>query len=565
MGSLVYGLLTTFYGSYDQEYAWTITAAYLSGIEAGAVLIVLFLGMFGLLCFCVVRFFNKAIVTDEEQHLPHSSPSPPIDAIADEGDRSVDCDGSEGVMTVHNELHAHLDNSLSVDSISNNTAVSKPQSPLNWKAVVMMKLVISLVNVLVVLLVNGFYVYTSLQLQRSSAMMLSVALSLFKVFWSLLAQTCLVRFLQPLQRLSSEGGLHQDNVGFMSSLMLFNTIVAPGLAAMIASSDCFYDVFASPRDIVASYTFQRCVSFDKNSCFVFDEATATITFTPPFTYTFQCVSAILVDYAYVFAYKYILIGVLYPSFIFLVVCFDGMQEEQEKTTMNMSYRTYSLFWHNTRNLLLPPMWRLHYVHAGSIDQLSARSPADGPTRVSSLPSSTSEQDEPTVVLFSAAEYSVRLAMILSCLLTFGVAIPYLAVLIGFSITSNTYLMQIGWLQQWKHHLSPASNARHKVLFDRMCQQCDRLFCCIRSASLPLFLFLPFFFSYLLFDVTGDESGWKTGLYFGFALLGSFVFMAAAVVVLALFRMQQGRQSPHIARTASSLNNNNHPINIMEHL
>eukprot|EP00981_Chlorochromonas_danica_P012245 scaffold4709_cov179-Ochromonas_danica.AAC.1 len=33
-----------------------------------------------------------------------------------------------------------------------------------------------------------------------------------------------------------------------------------------------------------------------------------------------------------------------------------------------------------------------------------------------------------------------------CLLTFGAVLPYLSILIGFSIASNTYLTQLGWLR-----------------------------------------------------------------------------------------------------------------------
>eukprot|EP00981_Chlorochromonas_danica_P015237 scaffold11074_cov114-Ochromonas_danica.AAC.1 len=97
-------------------------------------------------------------------------------------------------------------------------------------------------------------------------------------------------------------GLHEENVRFMSSLMLFNTIVAPCLATMVASSDCFYYVFASPDTITASYSFVKCTSFADLGCTGTSPATLFTDFSPPFSYTYQCSSAMLVDYAYVFAY-----------------------------------------------------------------------------------------------------------------------------------------------------------------------------------------------------------------------------------------------------------------------
>eukprot|EP00981_Chlorochromonas_danica_P012812 scaffold5429_cov225-Ochromonas_danica.AAC.1 len=233
----------------------------------------------------------------------------------------------------------------------------KKRSKVDWRAVLAMKVCIAVVNIFIVLVVNGFYVYIYLQLQRWSAMMLSVALSVFKVCWSMVVQVGVVKLLQPLQhheeeeeegeeRSGEEGGrgesmmirtrgmrregLHEENVRFMSSLMLFNTIVAPCLATMVASSDCFYYVFASPDTITASYSFQECAEFAGVGCLVYQTTTHSIDFSPPFSYTYQCSSAMLVDYAYVFAYKYVLIGILYPVFVLGVVLYVDWCRSKEK-------------------------------------------------------------------------------------------------------------------------------------------------------------------------------------------------------------------------------------------
>eukprot|EP00969_Alexandrium_andersonii_P372362 15481552-Alexandrium_andersonii.AAC.1 len=71
---------------------------------------------------------------------------------------------------------------------------------------------------------------------------------------------------------------------------------------MVASSDCFYYVFASPDTITASYSFQKCSTFADIGCLEYTKATFSTDFSPPFSYTYQCSSAMLVNYAYVFAY-----------------------------------------------------------------------------------------------------------------------------------------------------------------------------------------------------------------------------------------------------------------------
>eukprot|EP00981_Chlorochromonas_danica_P010269 scaffold3071_cov194-Ochromonas_danica.AAC.1 len=114
--------------------------------------------------------------------------------------------------------------------------------------------------------------------------------------------------------------------------MLFNTIVAPCLATMVASSDCFYYVFASPSTITASYSFEECVKFAGLGCEAFQLTTHSIDFSPPFSYTYQCSSAMLVDYAYVFAYKYVLIGIFYPLLVLSLVLYVDWRRCKEKTT-----------------------------------------------------------------------------------------------------------------------------------------------------------------------------------------------------------------------------------------
>eukprot|EP00981_Chlorochromonas_danica_P007589 scaffold1816_cov192-Ochromonas_danica.AAC.1 len=259
----------------------------------------------------------------------------------------LQCDGAGADAYTHNEMGGGREDNASTAKDEQKQQDEekdsrKKRSKVDWRAVLTVKVCIAVVNIIIVLVVNGFYVYIYLQLQRWSAMMLSVALSVFKVCWSMVVQVGVVKLLQPLQhheegeeegeeRSVEEGGrgesmitrtrgmrregLHEENVRFMSSLMLFNTIVAPCLATMVASSDCFYYVFASPDTITASYSFQECVVFTEINCAAYRTSTHSIDFSPPFSYTYQCSSAMLVDYAYVFAYKYVLIGILYPLFV----------------------------------------------------------------------------------------------------------------------------------------------------------------------------------------------------------------------------------------------------------
>eukprot|EP00981_Chlorochromonas_danica_P013018 scaffold5645_cov183-Ochromonas_danica.AAC.3 len=228
-------------------------------------------------------------------------------------------------------------------------------------------------------------------------------------------------------------------------------------------------------------------------------------------------SAILVDYAYVFAYKYVLIGVLYPLLIATIICFEGRTEEEEEKNVS-KHGERLIDWRR----LLPTLWKR------SARSVASTTGSNQPQDSGSLSSSS----QGGIVFFSAAEYAIRLVMMLSCLLTFGVTIPYLAILIGFSIVSNTYLVQLGWLYQWKHRmLTAGQQVNDSSSFTQLCKQCGRLFHCMRLALPPMIFFLPLFFAYFLFDTAGDKGGWVMGLCFALSLVAVCILVSCSLVFI----------------------------------
>eukprot|EP00981_Chlorochromonas_danica_P006446 scaffold1390_cov154-Ochromonas_danica.AAC.1 len=61
VGGSVYGSLTVFYGSYDHEYAWTLSAAYLSGVGASSVLVAYFVCLLSVSGWMCLRGVNRLL------------------------------------------------------------------------------------------------------------------------------------------------------------------------------------------------------------------------------------------------------------------------------------------------------------------------------------------------------------------------------------------------------------------------------------------------------------------------------------------------------------------------
>eukprot|EP00981_Chlorochromonas_danica_P015132 scaffold10658_cov189-Ochromonas_danica.AAC.1 len=98
------------------------------------------------------------------------------------------------------------------------------------------------------------------------------------------------------KKVNSRSGWDSATISIYSSLMLFNTIVAPCLATLLISSDCFYYVFTSPPSVSVSYTYPRCTTVYGTTCSATVEAVYVSDFQPPFSYSYQCSSALLQEY-----------------------------------------------------------------------------------------------------------------------------------------------------------------------------------------------------------------------------------------------------------------------------
>eukprot|EP00981_Chlorochromonas_danica_P000962 scaffold233_cov174-Ochromonas_danica.AAC.2 len=599
VGCPIYGCLTYFCGSYDNEYAWTISAAYLSGVSASAVLLIFFFFLFLLSIVPLhkltsgsderrdkeeevgLRLDDEKVQSPQQEEYKRDDDNSEIDKVKEafsplhrpdedpltESSQSTilskletgippsTSNGTSDSSSFYSDCLPLTTSAIPTQQLSEEELMKRKK--LDWRVILLMKTAVAVFNISIVLLVNGSYVYVYLQVQRWSAMMLSVALSVFKVFWSMVVQFAVVHYLQPLQHLSSKTGLDESNVHFMSSLMLFNTIVAPCLATLVASSDCFYYVFASPAEISASYTFEQCTRFDNVGCMLEAPTTRSIDFAPPFSYSFQCSSAMLVDYAYVFAYKYVLIGVLYPLLVVVVVLYGDSRTERKEESGRR--KAVSETW--VEVYLLPPLWRRE-----------------------------DEENSDMNVVFSSGDYIIRLSMMIGCLLTYGSVLPYLSFLICFSILSNTVLTQIGWLRSIEYHAiftflrretmtrydnhdntnnsdnSHSSNNEMKnddcseekevkgqKMKDKMKEkvvelgkQCSRLRHGMKEASGPLLILLPLFYACYLFDVAGDAAGAWMALYF------TVIFWSACILTsLVVARSEISMYMRHVWKLLSS--------------
>jgi hypothetical protein len=184
---------------------------------------------------------------------------------------------------------------------------------VNFKALDILIMVAAIMtNIVIVIAINGLYIYTAVSddVDFSVFLFLAILLSLFKIAWNFF----LLRSNQIIAEIT-------DNT--IVWLSLFNNLLAPLLAEMLVSPDCFlyvvtqapllqfsYKVVFCQQEITTHNIIQVC-----NLPVLLAQGYGTkmnVSITPPFHYSYQCSFSLIASYAFVFTFRYVISGLVEP-------------------------------------------------------------------------------------------------------------------------------------------------------------------------------------------------------------------------------------------------------------
>jgi hypothetical protein len=274
-------------------------------------------------------------------------------------------------------------------------------------------LIFILTNMVVVIVVNGWYVYFSVTTAFSDTFLIAIALllSLFKIGWNFL----LLTVSQYVDAIS-------DNS--MTKLCLFNNLLAPLLAEMFVSPQCFLYLVSQAPALVFNYNVFTCQyehgkHFSGEICsipilFAQDAGIQqTVSIIPPFHQSFQCSDSLIASYAYVFVFRYLLTGLIEPGLRLI-----------------LSVRWKSQQWRLVLQQLLPPLWRMAVRMRDSIDD----------------PKKLETQLQWWKSLLESGMFrrrvTVTIGIDISMLICFGGLFPPLAVIIALSILKDVMSIRL---------------------------------------------------------------------------------------------------------------------------
>jgi hypothetical protein len=297
----VWVILTQSYNTYEHEYSWSASVAYLSGLVPSIVAVVMF-------SFLLTTVFSLT-TTNTARHQSRRT--------------------------------------------SNFVSMKSPE-PWSLKCFHYGTLgVILLVNCIIVIGVNVLYVLATNNFNKTIVSLCAMALALFSFAWNLiilslfdeldrrifLTKAITKSSADVIQRYQHRHLITQSIIG------LFNNILIPLLSTAAVSSNCFYYFFQLPKPILATFQYSECLIQTSivYACFVVESITAcpdvvgsiyqchedenlllvtkTITFSPPFLYSYQCSSTFISSYAAVYVYSYMMVAMVSPLLTFLLCKF----------------------------------------------------------------------------------------------------------------------------------------------------------------------------------------------------------------------------------------------------
>ena len=174
---------------------------------------------------------------------------------------------------------------------------------------------------MVVFLSNSLYLIFGTIFGIKDVVFIQFLAGTLKVLWNALYVLNIHTFTQYMLKLDRSSLVVIDAISILI-ILLTNNIIIPVLAQAIVDSHCLYNVFFTPNSVSTSFTVNSvcfAVFYEAAGSFCFYESVnLSTTYIPPFIYSYECSSALLVNYLNVFVYLFLALSFLSPSRILYI-------------------------------------------------------------------------------------------------------------------------------------------------------------------------------------------------------------------------------------------------------
>jgi hypothetical protein len=161
-----------------------------------------------------------------------------------------------------------------------------------------------LIDVVVVVGANVLYVYIAIYQSSALLVLAQVLMSFFKLLWNSVCMDAILRALVGRfapQLLVGQGYAKAYRMRLVSLQVftaLVNSVVVPCLVVAAVSPNCFYNVFQPAPTVTSAFRFKSCSVFARfGECILYTSQRSATSYNAPFTYSYQCSSSLITYYA----------------------------------------------------------------------------------------------------------------------------------------------------------------------------------------------------------------------------------------------------------------------------
>ena len=540
----LYLILNTFYSTYDETYALTISLSFLSGIPPAIILTICLVSGLILLYskYCQYLRINLYHVF-------------------------------QYIAMKTNKLHKITHASLAKRPISTRISLAKENLILYSKIISVL-----LLNLIIVMPATIGFIYSNdAHISITEQQTVVIAFTIFKLIWNYIIYelmrlvfcriptttttttnrgtttgnqitTTTTTVIGSFVSLSDE--LYSFFALFMTWISLFNNIIAPCIAAMIFSPSCFYYTIGKEPSISVNYSTKSCsIDFIESTISGLyyphvncigesndvgysigggGDVVYSVSYNPPFFYSYHCSSEILKDFDEVFVLRFLINGLILPiakiiakilqEYLHSLSRNDPMNA-QSNTDGNVSPQQQNNTVANTSihngdgNLVIVrEHWLIPYLNMLIPPILQVYSqPLTLPSEIEHFEKSIPKQ------IFRAENFLIDIVTDIALVLTFGVMFPPLAIIGCISVLSLSCFKQlvIGRV------VSLARTQPYLIEYvEKLNTECVGARAIVTRALSSFMELLALFWAGYLFDILGDSIGYRKAI--ALLILMSFV-------------------------------------------
>jgi hypothetical protein len=267
--------LTTNYSYYTFSYGFSIASTFLSGFEAGYIMM-LFLSITILFVYSYLCNFLPLIDSEEEK-------------------------------SAKRDLLDSFNEKLFRDSKS-----------LRFVALA----IVTIIDLIAMILLNSVYVFATINFRTELVFIIEILVSFFKIIWKWTLFPLLTRRFKKYLINDNNIGLKQydDEVIYQCSIGVINNLIIPLLVSAAIPPNCFVNALSTQAAVESVYYVNQCQNFHIMEgvlqCTKFQSMPEKTTYEPPFDYTYQCSSTIASTYSSIYIIMSILLVVTDTIIIF---------------------------------------------------------------------------------------------------------------------------------------------------------------------------------------------------------------------------------------------------------